>query len=93
VGLGPRVRDWAVGFNGGEEVHYYRLWRALRAAVRLLCTQEPARQVHDMWAWAPMPKAGPLVAAKVKRHTAADGGCFLCGGSPSPHTDANAQGA
>jgi hypothetical protein len=77
VGPGPRVRDWAVGFSGGEEARYRRRWRAPRAAVRLLRTQEPARQVHDMWAWAPMPEAGPLVAAKVKRRTAADRGVLL----------------
>jgi hypothetical protein len=77
VGPGPRGRDWVVGFNGGEEARYRRRWRAPRVAVRLLRTQEPARQVHDMWAWAPMPEAGPLVAAKVKKRTAADGGVLL----------------
>jgi hypothetical protein len=43
MGLGPRVRDWAIGFNGGEEARYRRRWRAPCAAVRLLRTQEPAR--------------------------------------------------
>jgi hypothetical protein len=50
VGLGPCAMDWAVGFGGGEEAHYRRQRRALHAAVRLLRTQEPARQVRDMWA-------------------------------------------
>jgi hypothetical protein len=76
VGPGPRGRDWAVGFNGGEEARYRRRWRAPCVMVRLLRTQELACQVHDMWAWAPMPKVGPL-AVKVKRRTAADGGVLL----------------
>jgi hypothetical protein len=45
--------------------------------VCLLRTQEPARQTHDMWAWAPMPEAGPLFSADMKRCTAADGGVLL----------------
>jgi hypothetical protein len=73
VGLGPYARDWAVGFGRGEEVHYRRRWRALQASVhlRLLCTQKPARQVHDMWAWAPMPEVGLLVAVKTRGRTTA----------------------
>jgi hypothetical protein len=55
MGSGPRVRDWAVGFGGGKEARYRRRWRALHALVRLLRTQKPARQVHGMWVWAPMP--------------------------------------
>jgi hypothetical protein len=43
VGLGPRARDWAVGFGGGEEAHYRRQWRALHASVLLLRTQNLAR--------------------------------------------------
>jgi hypothetical protein len=35
-----------------------------RATVQLLCVPKPARQVHDMWAWAPIPEAGPLVEVK-----------------------------
>jgi hypothetical protein len=69
VSLGPCARDWAVGFGGGEEAHYRRRWRALHASVCLLRTQKPARQVHDMWAWAPMPGVGPLVAAKTRGRT------------------------
>jgi hypothetical protein len=73
VGLGPCARDWAIGFGGGEEAHYRRRWRALLASVHLclLRTQKPARQVHDMWGWAPMPEVGPLVAAKTRGHTTA----------------------
>jgi hypothetical protein len=36
-----------------------------RAAVRLSCTQEPARRVYDMWAWAPMSEVGPPVVAEL----------------------------
>jgi hypothetical protein len=32
VGPGPRVRDWAVGFGGGEEAHYRMRWRTPHAA-------------------------------------------------------------
>jgi hypothetical protein len=45
--------------------------RALHASVCLLHTQKPARQVHDMWAWAPMLGVGPLVAAKTRGRTTA----------------------
>jgi hypothetical protein len=42
-----------------------------RVAVRLLCTQKPAHQVHDMWDWALMPEVGPLVAVKPRGRTTA----------------------
>jgi hypothetical protein len=82
VGPGTCARDWAVGFGGGEEAHYPRRWRALHASVHLRRTQKLAHQVHDMWAWAPMPEVGRLVAAKprgratagAKRHTTVGGG-------------------
>jgi hypothetical protein len=61
VGPGPRVRDWAVGFGGGEEAHYRRRWRAPHAAVRLLRTRRPTPKEYDSWAWAPMPEAGLLL--------------------------------
>jgi hypothetical protein len=35
-----------------------------RVAVRLFCTQKPARRVYDMWAWAPMLEVGPPVAVR-----------------------------
>jgi hypothetical protein len=66
VGPSPCARDWAVGFGRGEEAHNCRRRRALHTSVRLLRTQKPARQVHDMWAWAPMPEVGLLVAAKTR---------------------------
>jgi hypothetical protein len=69
VGPGPCARDWAVGFGGGEEAHYHRRRRALHASVHLLRAQKPACHVHDMWAWAPMPEVGPLVAAKMRGRT------------------------
>jgi hypothetical protein len=71
VAPGPCARDWAVGFGGGEETHYHRQRHALRASARLLRTQKPARQVHDMWVWAPMPEVGPLVAVKTRGRTTA----------------------
>jgi hypothetical protein len=68
---GPCARDWAVGFGGGEVAHYRRRRRALHASIHFLRTQKPARQVHDMWAWAPMPEVGQLVAVKPRGHTTA----------------------
>jgi hypothetical protein len=32
MGPGPRVRDWAIGFGGGEEAHYHRRWRTPHTA-------------------------------------------------------------
>jgi hypothetical protein len=49
VGLGPRVRDWAVGFGGDEEARRF----APRVAVRLLRTWRPTPKEYDSWAWAP----------------------------------------
>jgi hypothetical protein len=72
MGPSPRARDWAVGFGGGEEAHYCRQWRALHASVLLPRAQNLACQVHDMWAWAPMPEVGPLVAAKTRGRTTAE---------------------
>ena len=78
MGPGPRVRDWAVGFDGGEEAHYRRRWRAPHAAVRLLRTRRPTPKKHDSWAQASVPEAGPLlVSAEVKRRTTAGGGVLL----------------
>jgi hypothetical protein len=71
MGPDPRAKDWAVGFSGGEEAHYRTQWCALHASVRLPRTQKLAHQVHDMWAWAPMPGVGPLVAAKMRGRTTA----------------------
>jgi hypothetical protein len=48
-----------------------------RAAVQLLCTQEPAPKEDDSWARAPVPETGLLVSAEVKRHTTVDGGVLL----------------
>jgi hypothetical protein len=48
-----------------------------RAAVRLLCTQEPAPKEDDSWARALVPETGLLVSAEVKRRTTAGGGVFL----------------
>jgi hypothetical protein len=54
VGLGPRVRDWAVGFGGDEEARRF----TPRVAVRLLSTWRPAHQLYDLWAQAPVSEAG-----------------------------------
>jgi hypothetical protein len=59
------------------------LWRPrggavlARAAVRLLCTQEPVPMEDDSWAWAPMSETGLLVLVEVNRRTIADGGVLL----------------
>jgi hypothetical protein len=66
VGLGPRARDWAIGFGGGEEPHYRRQWCASSRVGSPAPHTEPTHQVHDMWAWAPMPEVGRLVAAKTR---------------------------
>jgi predicted alpha/beta hydrolase family esterase len=46
MGPGP----WSVGFGGGEEAHYRRLWRASHAAVRILRTRRPTPEEYDSWA-------------------------------------------
>jgi hypothetical protein len=50
VGLGPRYRDWAIGFGGGEEAHSRKWWRAPHAAVRLLRTRRPTPEEYGSWA-------------------------------------------
>jgi hypothetical protein len=53
VGLGLRVRDWAVVFGGDAEVHYHGRWFAPRVAV-CLPTWRPAHQLYDLRTWAPV---------------------------------------
>jgi hypothetical protein len=77
VGLGPRVRGWSAAFDGDEEAHYRRRWRAPHAAVRLLRTRRPTPKEYDSWARAPVSEAGPLLSAKMKRRTIAGGGVLL----------------
>jgi hypothetical protein len=77
MGPSPHVRDWAVGFGGGEEVHYRRLWSAPHAAVRLLRAQRSTPKEYDSWARAPVSKVGSLLSAEMKRRTIADGGVLL----------------
>jgi hypothetical protein len=77
MGPGPRVRDWVVGFDGGEEVHYRRRWRAPHATVRLLRTRRPTPEEYDSWAQAPVSETGPLLSAKMKRRTTAGGGVLF----------------
>jgi hypothetical protein len=67
VGPGPRVRDWVVGFDGGEEAHCCRRWRAPHAAVRLLRIRRPTPEEYDSWAWVPVSEIGPLPSTEVKR--------------------------
>jgi hypothetical protein len=74
---GPRARGWSAAFGGGEEAHYHRRWRAPYAAVRLLRTRRPTPKEYDSWARAPVPEAGPLLSAEVKRRTTAGGGVLL----------------
>jgi hypothetical protein len=71
VGPGPRARDWAVGFSGGEEAHSCRRWRAPLAAVRLLRTRRPTPEEYDSWARVPVSETGPLLSAEVKRRVTA----------------------
>jgi hypothetical protein len=71
MGLGPRVRDWAVGIGGGEEAHHHGRWRAPYAAVRLLCTRRPTPEEYDSWAWAPVSETGPLLSVEVERRVTA----------------------
>jgi hypothetical protein len=78
VGSSPRVRDWAVGFSGGEEAHYRRRWRAPHVAVRLLRTRRATPKEYDSRARAPVLETGPLlVSAEVKRRTTAGDGVLL----------------
>jgi hypothetical protein len=58
-------------------MHHRRRWRAPHAAVRLLRTWRSTPKEHDSWAWAPVPEAGPLLSAEVKRRTTAGGGVLL----------------
>jgi hypothetical protein len=58
VGPGPRVRVRAIGFDGGEEAHYRRRWRAPHAVVRLCRTRRPTPKEHDSRARAPVPETG-----------------------------------
>jgi hypothetical protein len=66
--------DWSAAFGGGEETHHRRRWCALHAAVRLRRTRRPMPKEHDSWVRAPVPEAGPLLPAEVKRRTTAGGG-------------------
>jgi hypothetical protein len=77
VGPGPRVKDCAVGFGGGEERHYRRRWRAPYATVHLLRTRRSTPKEYDSWAWAPVLGTGPLLSAKIKRRSTAGGGVLF----------------
>jgi hypothetical protein len=81
MGPGPRVRDWAVVFGGGEEAR----WFAPCVAVCLLCTRRPAHQLFDLWARAPVSEARCLGARRVRFSVAsrgASGRVFLKKGFP-----------
>jgi hypothetical protein len=83
----PRVRGWTAAFGEDEEARRF----APRMVVRLLRTQEPARQVHDMWAWAPMPEVGDVVCGEDEEaHYRESVARSLHGGSPSPHSETSA---
>jgi hypothetical protein len=77
VGPGPRVKDWAVGFCGGEEAHYRRQRHVPHAAVHLLRTRRPTPEEYDLWARAPVPEAGLLLLVEAKRHLTAGSGMYL----------------
>jgi hypothetical protein len=74
---GTRLRDWAVGFGGGEEAFYRRRWRAPHTAIRLLCTWRLTPEEYDSWARAPVLEAGLLLSTEVKRRTTAGGGVLF----------------
>jgi hypothetical protein len=63
VGPGPRVRDWAVAFDGDGEAHYRGRRFTSCVAVRLLSTRSPAHQLYDLWPRAPVLEAGLLWCA------------------------------
>jgi hypothetical protein len=77
VGPGPRARDWAVGFGGGEEAYCRRRWRASHAAARPLRTRRPTPEEYDSWAQAPVSEAGPLLSVEMKRRAIVGGGVLL----------------
>jgi hypothetical protein len=84
VGLGPRVRDWAVGFGGGEEAHYRRRWRASSR----LSSPAPHIETGAPGAW--HVGLGPHARGRTTGCGEAEGACYrgvvacsLCGGSPS----------
>jgi hypothetical protein len=58
-------------------LHHRRRWHAPHATVRLLHTRRPTPKEHDSWARAPVPEAGPLLSAEVKRRTTVGGGMLL----------------
>jgi hypothetical protein len=86
VGLGPRVRDWAIGFFGGKEAHYCRQRHAPYAAVHPLRTWRPTSEEYDLWARAPCKRLGCCFRRR-RRGTAIRS---LRGGSPSPHSETSA---
>jgi hypothetical protein len=53
VGPSPRVRDWVVGFGGGEETYHRGRRLAPLATIRLLRTWRPTHKEYDSWARAP----------------------------------------
>jgi hypothetical protein len=86
VGLAPRVRGWPAAFGGDEEARRF----APRVVVRLLGIRRPTPKEGDLWARAPVSEAGPLLSMEMERC----GGSLLAhGGSPSPHTETDAQEA
>jgi hypothetical protein len=78
VGPGPCVRGWSAAFGGDEEARRF----APRLAVCFLRTWRLMPKEYDSWARAPVSEAGPLLSAEMKRR----------GGSPSSHTETDAQG-
>jgi hypothetical protein len=58
-------------------MHHRKRWRGPYAAVCLHRTRRPTPKEHDSWARAPVPEAGPLLSAGVKRRTTTCGGMLL----------------
>jgi hypothetical protein len=87
VGPSPCVRGWTAAFGGDKEARQF----APRTAVRLLHTRRPMPQVHDMWAWAPMPEDGDVVCGEDEgAHYRESVARSLRGGSPSPYSETSA---
>jgi hypothetical protein len=63
VGPGPRDRGWSATFGKDEEARRF----APCVVVRLLRTRRPTPEEYDSSAWAPVPEAGPLLSAEMKR--------------------------
>jgi hypothetical protein len=86
MGPGPRARGWAAAFDGDEEAHYHRRWRAPHAVVHLLRTRRLTPKEYDSWARTPRVRGWVTLARigrdLVQRLGASVGNLSLKGDSP-----------